>query len=172
MALIVETGAGLSNAESYASAAEADARQLALGNDTWATITTAQKEEALRRATEFLTNSYRMLWKGYRATTTQALDWPRSLAPKPDRINDYVEYYLTTELPIEIKNSCIDLALKAAAGDLMPDVERQTLREKVGPLEVEYMPGAVNTSYSAVMARLAPFLEAGAGGMTARLVRT
>ena len=43
MSLIVEDGSGLSNSESYVSVADADTRQSNLGNDTWATLTTAKR---------------------------------------------------------------------------------------------------------------------------------
>lgn len=165
MALIVENGTGLATAESYASVAQASARMTALGNDTWATITTAQMEEALRRATAYMVQAYRNRWAGTRLLRAQALDWPR-YGVSTDGFT--IE---STIVPTEVVNACIDLALKAAAGDLNADLTRAIIREKVGPLETEYSAhGAEQTRYRSIDMALAPFLRW--GGTSARLVRT
>lgn len=164
MALIVEDGTGLSTAESYASVSEASARQTALGNDTWATITTANMEEALRRATRYMVQAYRTRWTGMRVKSTQALDWPR--------YNVEVDGYpvSVTIVPTDIKNACIDLALKAAAGDLAADITRAVIREKVGPIETEYSSfDPQQTRYRSIDMALAPYLK-GSSAM-ATLVR-
>lgn len=154
MSLIVETGAGLSNAESYISVADASARQVALGNETWSTISNAEMEEALRRATAFMTQSYRQRWTGQRLTPAQALDWPRY-----DVCVDGF-YVPSDSLPADIANACADLALKAAAGELNADLTRGVTRRKVGPIEVEfdrYSPQSVR--YPAIAMALAPYLK-------------
>lgn len=165
MALIVETGTGLSTAESYASVAQASTRMTAMGNDTWETITTAQMEEALRRATAYMVQAYRNRWAGTRLLRVQALDWPR--------YGVCVDGFdlPSTEVPTDVVNACIDLALKAAAGDLNADLTRATIREKVGPLETEYSAhGAEQTRYRSIDMALAAFLKGGA--FNARVVRT
>ena len=84
MSLIVEDGTGRADAESYASVSVADAYHTARGNTAWAALaTTALKEAALRKATDYLGQTYGLRWKGYRMTTTQALDWPRELVCRP-----------------------------------------------------------------------------------------
>jgi len=165
MALIVENGTGLSTAESYISVANASARMSALGNDTWATITNAQMEEALRRATVHMKQAYRSRWSGMRLNSTQALDWPR--------VSVVVDGYsvASDSVPADIANACADLALKAAAGDLAPDLERAIIREKVGPLETEYSAHSPQaTRFRAIDLTLAPYLM-GSSAM-ATLVRT
>lgn len=164
MALIVEDGTGLSTAESYASVTDANTRQTNLGNDTWATITTGQREEALRRATVYMGQAYRNRWTGQRVKSTQALDWPR--------YDVTVDGYpvSVTIVPTDIKNACIDLALKAAAGDLAADITRAVIREKVGPLETEYSAfDPQQTRYRSIDMALAPYLK-GSSAM-AMLVR-
>lgn len=165
MSLIVENGTGLSTAESYISVADATTRHAALGNTNWALLTTPEIEQALRRATNYMVQTYRGLWTGYRINSTQALDWPRSWV--------VVDTYpvASNAVPSDIANACADLALKAASGDLAEDLTRGIVREKVGPLETEYdrnSPQSVR--YRAVDMALAPYL-AGAGA-NARLVRT
>lgn len=55
MALVVETGVGLTGADSYASVEAADAYWLSMGgNAAWTAANTLSKEVALRRASEFV----------------------------------------------------------------------------------------------------------------------
>lgn len=164
MALEVEDGTGKANAESYVSVADATTRHAALGDDTWAALTTAQMEEALRRATNYMTQAYRTRWTGLRRHSTQALDWPRY-----DVCVD--GFYIDSDsVPADIANACADLALKAAAGDLNADLERAVIREKVGPLETEYSPHSSQAvRYRSIDMALAPYLT-GSSAM-ARVVR-
>jgi len=78
MALVVEDGTGLSNAESYISVADADIYIAAYkGADaTWDDATDAAKEIAARQATQYIDGLYN--WIGEPETSTQALDWPRN----------------------------------------------------------------------------------------------
>lgn len=176
MPLIVENGTGLSNAESYASVAEADTRLANFGFTAWAGLDQTAKETALRLATDFMVNSYRTRWKGYRVNTTQALDWPRSYVERPDaQTSQYggASYYDSASVPAEIKAACIDLAYKTTQGvELAPDLEQAQKRVKVGPLEVEYdTNGNQATIYRAIESKLRPFFGTGGGAMT-RLIRT
>jgi len=165
MSLVTENGTGLSTAESYASVSAADTRLAALGMTTWAPITTSEKEQALRRATAYMVQAYRGRWAGLRLTQAQALDWPR--------YGVTLEGYpvASDSVPADIANACIDLAFKAAAGDLAPDLERAVIREKVGPLETEYAAhGVQSTQYRAIDMALSAYLTG--GGAMARLVRS
>lgn len=157
MSLIVEDGTGLSTAESYVSVADADTRLAALGQTNWATLTATEKEQSLRRASQYMLQAYRSRWKGERIGTTQALDWPR--------FGVYVDGYVIASdtVPAGIANTCADLALKAAAGDLNADLTQAVIREKVGPLETEYAPGSTATKrYRSIDMALAPYLKTGA----------
>lgn len=140
MALVVEDGSGLAGAESYASVAEADAYHTARSNSLW-TGADAVKEAALRRATDYMLQTYRSRWHGTRYTLPQALDWPRSGVPIPDSPGGTYglpAYVAVNAVPAEVKRACIELALDALSGDLNPDLSRATLREKVDVIEVEY----------------------------------
>jgi len=165
MALVVENGTGLANAESYISVAGADARMSGFGNDTWATLTTTEKEEALRRATVAMVQSLRERWTGARVTATQALDWPRYGVT----VDGY--QVASTIVPADVAAACADLAFKAAAGDLFPDLERGIVREKVGPIETEYDRATPqSTRRPSIEMMLSPYLTGGSS--MARLVRT
>lgn len=164
MTLIVEDGTGLANAESYASVTDANTRLGNLGYTNWTTLTTTEREQALRRATEYMEQAYRGRWKGTKLLRAQALSWPRYGAEADGwDIN-------STTVPADVVNACIDLAFKAAAGDLNADLSRAVIREKVGPLETEYAAyGTEATRYRAIDMALSPYLAG--GGATVRLVR-
>lgn len=164
MSLVVETGSGSPSAESFASVAQADARLSGLGLTNWATLQTIEKESALRRATQYMEQAYRQRWKGTRLLRDQALSWPRYGVEADGYCYD------STSIPVSIVNACIDLAFKAASGDLNADLTRTVTREKVGPIEVEYSPNAPeNVRYRAIDMALAPFLSGGGGF---RLIRS
>jgi hypothetical protein len=77
MALIIEDGTGVLNADSYVSASRAQAFASSLGL-AWPENVTAA-EQALRRATRFIDASYRGRFLGVRVKgRAQALEWPRS----------------------------------------------------------------------------------------------
>lgn len=172
MALIIETGQGGIDSESYASVADADAYHAARGATNWATLTTTEKEQALRRATDHIGQAYRPRWKGYRVTTTQALDWPRHDVLREDGGAYSGGYYPSNAIPAELRNACALLALKAAGGDLAPDIEPLATREKVGPIEIERAPGSRQTvRYQAIDKLLAPLLKDGGSESMLRVVR-
>jgi len=58
MPLIVEDNTGLANAESYISVADADVYLANMGRTSWAAATTAAKEIALRKATQYIDTAY------------------------------------------------------------------------------------------------------------------
>lgn len=166
MSLVVEDGTGLSNAESFISVAAASTRHTALGNAAWAAAANdTVREQALRRATAYMEQAYRRRWLGIRAHEEQALSWPRAVDVLVD------DYLLDTDIiPAEVKNACADLALRALAEDLSPDLERAVVREKVGPIETEYDRASPQSKrFRAVDAMLAPYLKA--NGVCAPLVR-
>lgn len=171
MALIIEDGTGLANAESFVSVADADTYHGNRGNTAWAALTTGQKEQDLRKATDYMEQVYRMRWAGYRKTTTQALSWPRYDVPLEDVGYGYA-FYASDSVPQIVKNACAELALKAATDELAPDIDQRVTREKVGPLEVEYAENGVQyTQYRAIDNMLAPVLES-VGGVFRKVVRT
>lgn len=177
MSLNVETGTGSATSESYISVADATTYHANRGNSTWSMLTTAQMEEALRRATDYMVQAYRLRWGGYRVNSTQALDWPRNYVVRTDfqasTINGYQTisgnyYYPNNEVPPEVKNACAELALRAAAGELLPDLSQGVVREKVDVLEVEYDKYSQQSPrYAAIDRLLMPFFS---GSSTSRTV--
>jgi hypothetical protein len=170
MALIVEDGTGLSNAESFMSVAEATAYHLANGNKAaWSEVAgELTKEAMLRQATTYIQNRYFAKWCGHPVLTTQKLDWPRTGV-----LFRNGGFVASTSVPSEVKAACAELALRAASAALMPDGAPTVTFEKIGPIEVKYEPFTTPADpYAAIDALLAPFLVPGSqSGINAGLVR-
>lgn len=176
MALIVEDGTGKSDAESYISVADADTYHTARGNTAWTSLSgDTVKEQALRKAADYMVQAYRQRWKGVRKSSTQALDWPRSgvlveqvldtanyVLPELDQINGYI--LPNNVVPDEVARANAELALRTLSTTLNPDLTRSddVKREKVDVIEVEYKDTArPYPTFSAVDGMLTPFLRNG-----------
>ena len=168
--LINETGAGLADAESYASVAAADARCASLGLTAWTALAESDKEIALRKATVFMA-TYRTRWAGCRVYQRQALDWPR--------YNVAVDGFTvpSNTVPMDVVNACVDLAVRAGRGDdLLPDLDTGSnaiKKDKTGPLETEYFQNTTDARerFVAVDALLAPYFGSAGGGNSIKVTR-
>ena len=163
MALTVEDGSGLSNADALISLADANSYHDTRGNDTW-TGTDEVKEEAIRRASFFMASAFP--WKGLRVNgRDQTMPWPRSA------VQDDEGYSVpSTAVPQEVVDACAEYALRelVTAGTLTPDVTPSDTvkREKIGPIETEYAnfrsdPAASRPVVTAAEALISGLLEAG-----------
>lgn len=167
MTITVETGAGLSNAVSYVSTADADAYWAAEADVTWSGYPTAEREAALVRATREIDRLYSTRFIGIRTSLTQALAWPRSSATTSDGLE------IVASVPIQVKTAVIELARSAAAGDLRlvsdpADVSSETI--KVGPIEISTDYAARKASaYDRIALLLAPVTR---GASAVRVHRT
>lgn len=166
MTIIVETGTGRSDAESYASVADADAYHAAMGNASWPVATETSREAALRKATAYVEAAY--TWRGVRATVDQALSWPRG-----DVMVDGIGVPVD-EVPAKLRNAVCELALKSLTAELMPDVSPDVVTaEAVGPISTSYgqpRNGGL-TRFSFVDAMLRDLTLAGGAGGAVRVVR-
>ena len=124
---------------------------------------------------------YRERWKGLRKTATQALSWPREWVVRedyyavdsviPDSVNGAF-YYPSNIVPTEVKNACAELAYKRISGELSPDIDRVTKREKLGPMEVEYQDyGKPYKQYRAIDNMLSVLLNSTNSGVFRKLER-
>lgn len=175
MTLIVETGLGTADSEAFASAAQATDYHTKRGNAAWLALTTDQQENALRAATDYLEQVYRLRWSGSRASDTQALSWPRYQVPRIDRgttalfafgYGSGYSFYPSASVPKEVVYACCVLALKASANELAPDLDRPTVTEVVGPIRVDYAPGTREfVRFRAVDLMLAPLLKTSGMGL-------
>lgn len=140
--LIVESGNGDSNSESYIDVDFADSYFLKRGITQWASLT--NKESLIIRAMDYIENNYS--YKGTKLLSTQALQFPRLIDGE-------------TVYPVALKNAVCELALKSNDEDLLADTDKTTIREKVGALEIEYDSNQDNIkSFNYVNKLLAPYL--------------
>jgi hypothetical protein len=143
VALAVEDGTGLANAESYVSVADAGAYAAARG--LIFPVSTAPEialaEQALRRATEWIDAKYGARFAGTWAVDGQALAWPRLYA------NYRLAALPSDEVPPQIIAATVQAAVRelAAPGSLTPDVTPGKIKKRVrveGAVEVEYAAGS------------------------------
>lgn len=169
MALIVEDGTGLDDAESYISVADADVYHTARGNETtWTNKDDELKEIALRNATEYIDARWGSRLRGEKEfpDTPQALEFPRLC----------IEGY--EGVPTCLKRATAEYALRALSSALAPDpvIDASGLaivgtRKKVGPIETETTfasegPGSVKKiirDYPSADMLLRPLLRPGGG---------
>ena len=155
MAVTVTATAGASDANSYISIAAGDGfANVYLGTLAWTSASNDDKGRAVIMATRYLDE---LEWIGTRATTTQALAWPRSEA-------ECGEWSFTdAEIPQPIKQACFDLAeallLSPAAlggsgagnAELIPGIPNASLRSaSVDVISVQFRDGAVSNSQNAL----------------------
>ena len=164
--LIVEDGTGRSDAESYASLAEANAYHEKNSNPTWDRLDSEVQESALRKASQYIDSMYR--FRGERSFSAQAMMWPRS-----DVVVDGV-YVGSQMIPLNIKAACCELALRAAASSLFSDVGMQYVTEvQVGPIKrtMSAVQNGGQKRYAVVDALLRDYILGGSGSASIRLVR-
>lgn len=122
MTLVVEDGTGRADAESYVALAFADDYHARFANAAWAAADESTREAALRRATQYIDTRFR--FRGNPLTETQALAWPRDVAPWPVRA---------------VQAATCEAALRALAEPLYTDADAApVVQETVGPISVTY----------------------------------
>lgn len=147
MALVTEDGTGMDDANGYIDVAFADSYHADRGNAAWAGSSTV-KEQAIIKATDYIDTRWGALFRGAPLEIDQALAFPRE--ELYDRQGNLVE-----GIPAKLKKAAAEYALRALAGELMPDPTTsetgQTIRskkEKIGPIEesTSYMEGSTVSS--------------------------
>lgn len=134
MAFTVEDGTGIDGANAYAAVADADTHFTDRGETTWTSASTAQKQQALIKATDYIEARFGRRFLGQREFTTQDLSFPRLYLY--DREGDAVE-----GIPDKLKKACFEYALRALSASLWNEPEMNpkgklvTERVKVGPIE-------------------------------------
>ena len=156
MDIIVETGSGISGANSYVSLASADSYFGLRGNNTWVDGDDDAKEAALIKACSYMETFF---WNGIKTLSTQNLEWPRR------NVIDQNGYYVSaTCIPMRVKNAQSELAYRYFSGDdPAPDLDSsgRVVRERVDVIEVEYDRGGTKAvpEFTYVDALLKPFLK-------------
>ncbi len=159
MTILVEDGTIVSGANSYISTtgltAYATARGISLVSGA---------ETLLIQAMDWLEQQS---FIGYKQTATQNLQWPR--------YGVYIDGYYKepTSIPQQLINGQCEIALAIDAGNgPLVNLEPAIKREKVGPLETEYMDGTnQNTIVKKINNVLWKILAAGNGANNIKLIR-
>ncbi len=133
MTLIIETGAGVSGANSYISTADAqaylDSREIV--NADGMDVTPNLTDGLMLRAMDALTG---IRWDGFKAAAANPLPWPRSHAFDCERV-----LIASDVIPDQIKEAQIWLAFYIESGsDPATPSTPAVKREKVDVIEVEY----------------------------------
>jgi len=116
LTLIKEDGTGRTDANSYATVAEADSYfEAHLYASAWTAATATTKASALVMATRLVDSQYQ--FNGYRAHDTQALQWPRERCPDPDR-NLVTNTPLSPVLTNFVPNTLVPQGVAAAACEM------------------------------------------------------
>lgn len=150
MALVVEDGTGLSNAEAFADLAAYDVWLLSqYGESRTAAQTDAVTEGVIRRVTTFLTNGFN--WKGARVNgRSQSQAWSRT------GVTDHEGNAVASDsVPVEVISAqhVLTRAELTTPGIINPQVDfgLRVKSEKVGPIAVQYEPGETSEEYRVVI---------------------
>lgn len=183
MTLVKEDGTGLSNANSYASAADGDTyHEGHLYATDWTGATTATKESALVMATRLMDGCYQ--FNGYKYTTEQSLQWPRERCPDPDRNEGVYTALLNSrrrrdfdsdEIPVQVVNACCEIARELIKADSTDAVDGQGLAQLsvAGAINMQFHKGdkqpTIPDTAQLFLMKLGRYLKQNTG--TAKLMR-
>lgn len=147
MAFVVETGAGLANANAYITVAYFKTYHTDRGNGFSASDKVL--EHNIIKATDYIDQRWRGKFVGFRENITQSLEWPRVSA-------FYSDGRIAADIPREVQQATAEYALRSLTGELAPDpVYDETNRpirekeEQVGPISerVRYAGEGAVTSF-------------------------
>ena len=135
MTVVVETGIGLEEANSYIDGAYLVGYFSAERIEKWEKLSQEAQDSLLVSATQFIDLSYR--WIGIRKSIEQGLNWPRENAYYPDTET------LIDGIPRAVRKATAEtvallLSGNAPASLFMVIQEAQVKREKLAVLETEY----------------------------------
>tara|TARA_R110000782_G_scaffold74818_2_gene149580 strand:- start:260 stop:730 length:471 start_codon:yes stop_codon:yes gene_type:complete len=152
--IVVETGSGSSTANSYISESEL----ATYASDRGVTLT-GTPSVLIIQAMDYLESRN---FIGTKSTLAQSLQWPRTGV----EIDNY--YIVSNSIPVLLKEAEMELCIALDGGvNPLANQDRETRKEKVGELEVEYAPSAAAITYlTAVQAKLKKLVLP-----TARIVR-
>lgn len=121
--------------DSYVTLASADSYWSDRNNEQWSSATTAEKQKALREATQYLDGAYSFI--GTINDVDQRLAWPRVGAIVTEGNFKYRDID-PDAIPIQIQDAARELALEALTTRLSPNVDDSISSVKIDVIEVEY----------------------------------
>ena len=150
----------IETANSYSSVTFADSYFSDRNNTTWAGFTTDEKESFLILGSDYIDTVFYGSFNGVAVSSSQSLQFPR--------LN-----YAGIEIDYtRVKKACCELALRAKTGDLLKDIDKQTKKEKIDVIEIEYQTNAdPKTRFPIVTNLISPLLSTGYGGLNIKINR-
>lgn len=154
MGLVVETGDGIPEANSYVSLAEAEQYFDLQNRSFWSEMSDREHEAALTMATQYLDGRYQFSYVGMKASDVQGLHWPRIGARDPNG-------YKLTGVPQAVKTATMETAAASVSGDLFVD---ENTGERVqsfsaGAFSVTFTGGAPSRRIQAVESAISAVLH-------------
>ncbi|MGB3389549.1 MAG: DnaT-like ssDNA-binding protein [Pseudaminobacter sp.] len=146
--MALNTTPGDQDADSYVSVSDCAAYAAKKGL-AFAASPIEPAEQAARRATTFLDNTYRIRFPGAATDVWQNLEWPRA------GVIYRGEAYDETKIPQQIKDACCEAAIRELAkpGSLSPDRQRGgAIKEiKAGSVDITFADNApIETTFTAI----------------------
>ncbi len=164
MALTVEDGSYVSNANTYIDVDFADSYFEDRNNSTWDAATDEAKDRSILYAGQYLNS---LNWKGYKTRYDQRMSWPRGGCYDEDGF--LVE---STVILLRIKHAQCEAALRElTSGTLQPDLTNSDYvkRKTVDILTTEYFQGApVRTVFPVVKGLLKGLIYSSSNWQIAR----
>ena len=134
MALVIENGSVVANANSYVTLAEY--REWANARGITASDSDAVLERHILRAMDYFEQ---LFFIGNKANENQPLQWPRTEA----LIDGY--YADATEIPTQVKRALYEaIKVEVDGYSSWNTQDRRTIREKIGDIEIEYADNSEN----------------------------
>ena len=143
--VVVEDGTGLANANSYVSLDELK-NYFAVVPDAAAFL--AQTDDVLSQYAVWATRvlDQKTFWQGYRATTTQALEWPRNYVT-----DKYGNAVLATIVPAQVKAVTCELARWLKDNDPSDGQDVQNLKQiTVDVVDIVFQDQTTQTSWPTI----------------------
>jgi len=133
MRLIVETGAGIPESNSYINYDDIEKYLISSNLETYENLTADEKIDRMVIASLFIDTSFN--WIGRQKTIEQGLTWPRvNVIYQNISVQDSV-------IPVQIKKACVmalQMILDYGIGIFQDSDGAEIKKEKLGPLETEY----------------------------------
>lgn len=165
MALVIDATIGGADANSYLTLAEAETYfEGRLHSSNWTGATEADKKSALVMSARMIDQTF--AWQGSRASTTQALDWPRSSVVDCEGAS-----VLSTIIPTQIQSAQCEQSLALLSFDLTKKPAALFLGVKKGEIkggvmaemDLSFQPDTIDKMTSISIGCLGK-LSSGAGG--------
>lgn len=107
--LIVEDGTVVTDANTYISLVDADTYHDDRANEEWEFLDDDEKGSALIKATDYIDNTYRLRWKGFRRNVNQELTFPRA-----DVVDEDGRCLSEDTIPERLRRATAEIALAIA----------------------------------------------------------